>query len=131
MLYLRPVSSKACCHCYTSRLTPNTTRPSPPACSYEALCGPGSVVPQCKSEGAIPELKGSEAWYMDALTMCKAMPEMEGCAACVPQLDDGMVSVQALQVQCPDPLGEGEWSAGEAPCLHTNAPMLWSLPPPP
>lgn len=34
------------------------------------------------------------------------MPDMPGCDECAPREQPGMVTAQALQVRCPNPLGK-------------------------
>lgn len=88
--------------------SPRAPLPHP---SYLTLCAPQSVVKQCTTSPRISALHSATSYYQDVQAMCAPGAAAAGavaCARCSSQsLSSDKVVVQALQANCPDPLGEG------------------------
>lgn len=91
-----------------------------PACSYLLMCAPQSVVRQCAQQPPIRQLRSSMQLYTAVQELCAADADLQAgeCRSCSAQtFDPDKVTVQALQANCADPLGEhggclGAWRRG-------------------
>ena len=81
----------------------------PPPRRYLLLCAPQSVVQQCADQPALPDLRSAAQYEQTVQAICgaeggaSALPQCANCSATTSR--PGMVTVQALQSNCPDPLG--------------------------
>jgi hypothetical protein len=95
-------------------------------CSYLLMCAPLSVVEQCAAQPPLRELRPSMQLYSSVQQLCvgngSAPSQEPACQRCSAQsFDPDKVTVQALQGNCADPLGELE------PGARRGCPL--SLPP--
>ena len=52
-------------------------------------------------------MRSANSYSQSAMAVCRAMPEMEACSRCKSASDDPeIVVIQAMQANCPNPLGE-------------------------
>ena len=115
-------AAATCIRPVTPAVHPRTAMPHrpwarcPPAacCRYLLLCAPQSVVAQCAAQPQIRELRPAMQYHTAVQQMCQptgaaavAAPVLPQCSECsATSIDPDKVTVQALEANCPDPLGE-------------------------